>query len=251
MLTRLVSKKWILPSLLVPLAMGVMVRLGIWQLDRLEGRREHNQHVRSMRAMEPLDMNQGLRSSAVSAADLAGMEYRDVTVSGEYLHDQEMVIRNQAWDHQPGVHLLTPLKIDGTDQAVLVDRGWIPLESFQDGRWKSFTQSGRVKVNGMIRIAPSESSFGGRPNPTPPGGKTVKAWNFVDIEAIEGQTGLSLLPVYIQGAPAGENDHLPYRGQPEFELTQGPHLGYAIQWFMFAAILGLGYPVYVHRQEDS
>lgn len=249
MLARLVSKKWLLPTLLIPLAMGVMIRLGFWQLDRLEGRREHNRHVRAMRAEEPLHLNKMI--PAGSTSKLAGMEYRDVVVRGQYLHQWEMVIRNQAWDHQPGVHLLTPMAIEGTDRMILVDRGWIPLEAYQDGSWKTYTSSSQITVKGMIRTSQSAPALGGRANPTPPAEGFADAWQFVDIDAIEQQLDLPLLPVYVQQIPREEDDQLPYTAQPAFELSQGPHLGYAIQWFMFAAILGVGYPVYVYRQEKS
>jgi hypothetical protein len=42
---------------------------------------------------------------------------------------------------------------------------------------------------------------------------------------------------------------MPYRALPELDLTEGPHLGYAVQWFIFASLLGVGYPIYVRREE--
>jgi len=43
---------------------------------------------------------------------------------------------------------------------------------------------------------------------------------------------------------------LPYRSAPDLELTEGPHMGYAIQWFTFAVLLLGGYPVFVNREES-
>lgn len=243
----LLSKKWLIPTLLVPLAVAGMVRLGIWQLDRLEQRRAHNRQVRIMRAAQPVELNAQTLSSV--ADDLSSWEYRSVHVRGEFDPGNGMIIRNQAWEQQPGVHVLTPLLIQGTDQAVLVDLGWIPQEEYRKGQWKRYIQSGSLKLKGMIRTSQSPPALGGQSNPTPQPGKHITAWNFIDIEAIQGQMPYPLLSVYIQAAPRGEQDSLPYRTQPEFDLTAGPHLGYAIQWFAFAIVLGIGYPVYVYRKE--
>jgi len=253
MLKTFFTKKWILPTLLVPLAVALMVRLGFWQLDRLDQRQAHNQQVVTMLDADAVEISAHSltgENAAVTADDLLAWEYRDAIVRGEYDHQREMIVRNQTWEQQLGVHLLTPLKISGTDQAVLVDRGWIPLEDYQQGRWKNYTEPGEQEIRGMIRSSQSPPALGGQDNPTPQPGKHIAAWNFIDIKAIERQLPYSLLPMYIQLAPDGEEEQLPYRRRPEFELTPGPHLGYAIQWFAFAAVLGFGYPLYVYRQEE-
>ena len=116
------SRRWFLTTLLVLVGMGVLARLGIWQLDRLDQRRAFNARVQAQIDQPPLDLDaKGLN------ADLTNMEYRQVVVTGEYDHSQEIAIRNQYWGNEWGVHLVTPLKIDGTEQAVLVDVTLIPL----------------------------------------------------------------------------------------------------------------------------
>jgi surfeit locus 1 family protein len=60
-----------------------------------------------------------------------------------------------------------------------------------------------------------------------------------------------ILPVYIQQSPDPAWTGLPYRSEPDLDLTEGPHLGYAIQWFTFATILFVGYPFFIHRDEHD
>ncbi len=243
MIKTLFSRHWILPTLIVPLAVAVMIRLGFWQLDRLEQRRAFNAHVSEVSAASPLELNVDTLE-----ADLESMEYRTVMVSGEYDHAHEIAIRNQAWNDQPGVHLLTPLIIAGSEQAIMVDRGWIPLDVYQSDDWAAYEVVGQVSLNGMLRLSQTEPSFGGRPDPTPQPGEQLRAWNFVNLERIAQQMPYPLQHIYIQQAPEEGQAQLPYRSLPEFELTEGPHLGYAVQWFIFAAILGVGYPFYVRRE---
>ncbi len=61
-----------------------------------------------------------------------------------------------------------------------------------------------------------------------------------------------LLPVYLLQSPAPEgNVTLPYRSEPEVDLSEGPHLGYALQWFAFAITAGVIYLALVRSREKK
>jgi surfeit locus 1 family protein len=245
MFRALISRRWMLATILVLVATAVMIRLGIWQLDRLVQRRAFNAHVSSQLVLSTLNLNIDSLNE-----NLVAMEYREVTVSGEYDFEQEIIIRNQVWNGQAGVHLLTPLNIRGLDQSVFVDRGWIPLDKYKNDLWADYDESGLVHVSGQIRLSQEKPTFGGRPDIIPALGESMKVWNFVNLEAISLQIDYSVLPIYIQQSPKEAWTKLPYRSQPDLDLTEGPHLGYAGQWFLFAAILFIGYPIFV-RQEGK
>ena len=241
----LFSRRWWKTTILAILAIGAMVRLGIWQLDRLEQRRLFNARVQEQLDQPMLE----LKADALGA-DLEAMEYREAHVTGEYEHSFEVALRNQAHNNQFGVHLITPLRIAGSDQAVLIDRGWIPYEDYESGQWAEFAESGQVEVRGRIRVSQTRPTIGFRSDPTPaPGEGPLRTWNMLNVSRIAEMVPYSLLPVYIQQAPDSAWTAMPYRSLPEIELTEGSHLGYAVQWFTFALILGIGYPVYVYRQQ--
>jgi surfeit locus 1 family protein len=250
-LTRLFSRQWWLTTLLVIVAAGVMIRLGFWQLDRLESRRAFNARVQAQIEKPPLDLTAAAIQSD-SLAGLEGMEYRQVEVVGEYDHSTEVALRNQAFNNLIGVRLITPLRIVGSVQSVLVDRGWIPLEDFASGDWSQYSEPGKVEVRGVIRASQTRPEIGWRKDILPrPGEPPLKAWNMVNVSGIAWQVPYPLLPIYIQQAPDPTWTTLPHRSQPKLELSEGSHLGYAIQWFLFAAILGAGYPFYVRREEAT
>lgn len=244
------TRRWIFTTLLVIAAAAVMARLGIWQLDRLEQRRAFNARVQAQINEPMLDL-----SARAPSANLIDMEYRQATVTGEYDFTNQVALRNQAWENQWGVHLLTPLKIAGSDESIFVDRGWISGADFEaglaEGRWPQFDEPGVVTVHGVIRRQQTRPDFGRISDPTPAPGQRQGAWNLANISQISEQVPYSLLPVYIQQAPSEQWTSLPYRSQPELELTEGSHLGYAIQWFSFAGILLLGYPFFVLREERA
>jgi surfeit locus 1 family protein len=242
---RMFSRRWLLATLIVLAGVALCVRLGIWQLDRLEKRRAFNARVQSQIDQPPLNL-----SSETVGEDLYNMEYRPAKVSGTYDFSQEIAIINQSYGNELGVHLVTPLLISGSDQAILVDRGWIPHQDYQSGDWSKFAEPGVVEIEGVLRRPQTKAEIGGRTDPPlTPGEPFRAAWNFVNIEQIGEQVTLPLLGAYIQQSPDPAWTKLPYRTQPEIEITEGPHLSYALQWFSFAVLLGIGYPFFIRRQE--
>ncbi|MGC8855630.1 MAG: SURF1 family protein [Anaerolineae bacterium] len=236
------SRQWILTTLLVILGAAVCVRLGIWQLDRLAQRRAFNAHVLEMRALPPLDLNTS------TAADLTSMEYRAVRVRGKYDFEHQVALRNQYYGDQYGFHLLTPLLLED-GRAILIDRGWIPADGNDSpAAWRAYDEPGEITLEGIIRLGRARPDVGGVPDRTlAPGQTRLDFWNFVNLERIAGQVPYPLLPVYVQPNVNPDDSTPPIPFQPEVEISEGPHLGYALQWFTFAAILLFGYPFYLRK----
>ena len=242
LLLKMFTRKWLLATLLVLAGTALCVRLGIWQLDRLDQRRAFNSQVETMRAMPLLDLNSELPD------DLAGMEWRAVQVTGEYDFENQVALRNQYYGDQYGYHLLTPLLFKGT--AVLVDRGFIPAESNSTpADWRKYDEPDTVTVKGQIRLGQTKPAFGGVADALSANGARLEIWNNTDITRIADQLPYPILPVFVQ-PDMDENDTeppIPY--QPVVELTEGSHFGYALQWFTFATILFVGYPFFLRKQE--
>ena len=239
-LKKMFTRSWILATLLVFAGSIFCIRMGIWQLDRLEQRRAFNAQVESMRAEELLNLNQSV------PVDISRMEWRAVSVTGEYDFENQVALRNQYNGTEYGYHLVTPLNFsDG--KAVLVDRGFIPADGNSTPKdWRKYDEMGLVTVTGQIRLGQEKPAFGGVADPN---ADHLDIWNNLDMDRISMQSSFPILPVFVQpDAVAGDSTPpIPY--QPVVELTEGPHFGYALQWFSFAAILFLGYPFYLRKQQ--
>ena len=241
-------------TLLAFAAVIVMMGLGFWQLDRLQQRRAFNERVAAQIHAAPLVLD----ANRIKQNDLTQMEYHAVIVVGQYDFTQEVALRNQAYKDQVGVNLLTPLVISGTNQAVLVNRGWIPFEFSAPDKWAQFNTPGIVEVRGIIRYSQSKPDFGGINDPT---GK-LSVWNLVNLERIQQQMPYPLVPVYVQQTPSGtakigegtpytvvnvptnsktKQMTLPAFDEVRVDLTDGSNLIYAIQWFIFALFVAIGY----------
>jgi surfeit locus 1 family protein len=236
---KMFSRAWILATLLVFAGAAFCVRMGIWQLDRLKQRRAFNSQVETMRAMEVLDLNQTVPD------DISKMEWREVTVTGEYDFENQVTLRNQFNGDQYGYHLITPLRFSGG--VVLVNRGFIPADgNSTPSEWRKYDEVGQVTVTGQIRLGQEKPAFGGVADAE---ASHLDVWNNLDVNRIVAQSPYPMLPVFIQPNEVEGDNVPPIAFQPEVELTEGPHFSYALQWFSFATILFFGYPFYLRKQK--
>jgi surfeit locus 1 family protein len=70
----------------------------------------------------------------------------------------------------------------------------------------------------------------------------------INLVQIEKQVGIPLLPIYIQETPDPAFTGLPERIMPQIDLSEGPHLSYAIQWFSFTVILLVVFILFIHKK---
>ncbi len=215
---------------------SAMIALGFWQWGRLQERKDFNAKVIAQTNAPPLAING-------EAIDAASLEYRRATVSGIYDFSQEVVLRNRTYNGVAGVHLLTPLKIEKSSNAILIDRGWISYpDSFPfEKRSKYNKPNGSVTVTGLIRLSQTRPDASLAPADPPLNAELPRldTWFYSDIALMQKQIPYPIMSFYIERFPATDPDELP-APNPELELSEGSHLSYVIQWFSFAIIFTVG-----------
>jgi len=193
------------------------VRLGFWQLNRLHGRKDVNAMLEARGAQAP---------APITSLQPDAMPYRHVTVTGTYDPAHEQILSGRTSDQgDPGNLVLTPLVL-GNGTAVIVDRGWVPLETGTPPvGGTAAAPTGQVTVTGLA--LPPDQVSNPPVNPSPP--------LVTRIDLGRGDLPYTLLPVYVM-----LQDQQPAQAQPEVlappGFDNGPHLSYAIQWFSFATI---------------
>lgn len=247
-LLHLFKRPWVFVTPFIVLAALVMVRLGIWQLDRLAQRRTLNAQVLAQINQPALRL-----TSTELHQDLNTLVFRTVILRGTWDNAHTMVIGNQIYENQMGVNLLTPFKITDSEAVLLVNRGWIPFEDWQRGDLSAYEINGEVEISAMLRA--SQTSAGLRECLDPVEGTPefpFQVW-CVDVAGIAARLPYPLLPVYALQLPpdSGIQSVPPYAVSPHIEISEGNHLSYAVQWFSFAVILLLGYPFFVRREEQA
>ena len=241
LLKSLLSRRWWWVTLIVVILMGVLARLGVWQLDRLEQRRAANAVVAASLATPPVDVGNFDLST-----DISSLENRQVSAGGTFDHDRQVLLKVQNWGYRAGVNLITPLVLDDGEPAVLVDRGWIPdTEAGPEGR-SAFDVPGEVDIEGYIALSQVRS----RATVATPEGPLTEVYR-VDISTIQPQMPYTLLPFYVVQNPQNNNEQLPYRLVRQLDLSEGSHLGYAAQWFIFSIGLGIAYLAFVNKSNHQ
>jgi surfeit locus 1 family protein len=243
---RLLQPKWLLAHTAVLAVVALFVWLGSWQLDRLEERRLENELGERRLNAEV----SSLEVAVETTEDLDSLRYRRVTVTGEFDPTNELLIRSQVHQGSAGFHVITPLvpMRDGivSGEAVLVNRGWIPLTLDEVPVTEAPPPSGVVTVEGWVELSRSRPMFG----PEDPAEGRVSTLSRVDIDRIQLQIPDPLLPVYIVQLVKRDAELPVPVDPPDFE-DQGPHLAYAIQWFGFAAVGLIGYYFLARRRLRS
>jgi cytochrome oxidase assembly protein ShyY1 len=207
------------------------IALGIWQVARLHQKQQFNAAVRAGLAEPPAPVEAVLSDGV----DPDTVRYRRVEATGTYDTDHGFVLYGRTQDSQAGNHLLTPLLLsDG--RAILVDRGWVPLEVDEPGAPEAAPPSGAVDVEGVLF-----SSEGDLPGVADAGGPAETTLSRLDLGTIQAQLPYPIEPSYLllQRQRPTQPGELP-APSPLPELSEGPHLSYAIQWFTFAVIAVAG-----------
>lgn len=224
----------------------VCASMGIWQLDRLQQRRARNAELESRLALPVTTFPPGQAIQEPS--------FRAYTVTGEFDPLHAILLKNQPLDEQAGYHLLVPLLFEDGTPALLVDRGWLPndLGLQNEPAILAAQLTGIATVTGVLlpsQEQPAMSILGDQIPAT--GEPPLLAWRLVDLEGIARQLPYDLYPLYLaQTGPPVQSGGFPI---PTFEpdLSDGPHVSYAIQWFAFAAISLVGGAALLRRQRAS
>ena len=235
---------WIVSHVLVATLVVVMIALGFWQVRRYGERADRNETIEE-RTTGPVQPWPAAVFGVVDTVDGPDAEYTPVQLSGTYDPAEEFVVVSRTQDGAPGRWIVTPLRQSDGGPAVLVLRGFAPLaiddaDPPVDG---VEPPPGEVTVQGWIR--PSSSPSGIQADRSRVGDSE---WARIDIDQYREETGEDVAPVYVQLATQTPPTDAPVLTPvPLPELTAGPHVGYAAQWFIFSTIAVVGYGLILRR----
>lgn len=228
------SRRTIVFCIFALAAAAVFARLGLWQLARLHEKVRRNASIAAQQLQPATPL-------AAVPRDTAGAHYRKATVFGRFDYDQEVVWGARTHQGSPGVDLVTPLRIAGSDSAILVNRGWVYSPdgaSVNRARWR---ERDTATITGYIEVyAPDAGVTNVAREP-----RLVRRLSRSDLSP---RMHYPLAPYYLVATgDSADGAHPARRELPA--LDEGPHLSYALQWFSFAAIaLGGAGLMYFHER---
>ena len=212
--------------------------LGTWQFNRRAEALAEVARIDANYDADPIPVAEALPDPESFDID---QRWQVVTLSGEYLHDEEVVVRNRPFAGSSGFEVITPFRLDdGT--VFMVDRGWIAQGS--DGRPSEYAAPPVGQVEVEARLKAGEGRIAGRTS-------TGDEFATIDLPELAERVGepayTGAYGVLVQSrADASE----PPLAAARPVRDEGPHLSYALQWFVFAlmAFIGLGWAANQERK---
>lgn len=213
-----------LPFIVTLLLVVLGIALGNWQVRRAAEKTALQTLLAQRTAAPPLALDGG-------PVDPAAIEYRRVTVTGEFVAAWPLYLDNRPLEGRSGFIVLMPFRIAGSPHAVLVARGWLPRDpSMHDRVPPLATPTGLQTIAGMAVLHPARTMQLGTPAPPRPGAIVQN----LDAAAFARASSLDLLPLLVEQTDA--NDGALVREWPSPALGIARHKGYAFQWYALAVM---------------
>jgi cytochrome oxidase assembly protein ShyY1 len=228
-----------IPFIATVLLVALGIALGNWQTRRAEEKLAIAARIAERSAAEPVVLGGGGVSTSdrvESGLHPTDFEYRRVRVTGEFVQDWALFLDNRPQGGRAGFYLAMPFKIAGSDQHVLVLRGWLPRDPREYTRLPEFaTPGGTVTIDGVATASAGQVMQLGTPGAVKPGAIVQN----LALDEVARASGLRLAPFFVQQAgpaPAGEGL---VRDWPVPSAGVDKHRGYAFQWYALAAMAAL------------
>jgi surfeit locus 1 family protein len=218
----------LIPFIAMLVVVVIGISLGQWQLRRAAEKEAIEQKMKERETAAPVRLDGAAGSP--SAADADALEFRQVTVRGQFLSGWTVYLNNRPHRGQAGFYVLTPLKIAGSNRHIVVARGWASRDLSNPVRVpQAATPAGMVEVTGIARRNAGRLLQLGKAEPLKPGAILQN----LDIAELAHASGLDMEP-FILEQTSDDGDAL-VRDWPRPSLGLDRHQGYAFQWFALAA----------------
>ena len=225
-------------SVITLIALAILIGLGTWQVQRL--------HWKNTMIAERIERSEAAPTRLPSDfRDPETLEFSRVSVSGQFLHDQEMFLHARTYNGNVGFNVITPFELtDG--RHILVNRGWVPPERKMPESRAEAQVLGITEVEGLLRTDGWKGLDFVRPDNEP----DERNYYYVDIAAMAEANGLQSIigAVYIDAGPKANPGGFPIGSQTRIYL-RNDHLQYAITWYALAAVLAVIFFLYHYRRE--
>lgn len=232
----------LLPSIAAFLLVALTVSLGNWQTRRAAEKVALQAERDQAAAQAPVTLD----ARALAAPDaLLG---RRVVADGRFLERYSVFIDNRGYRGQAGFHVLTPFRLEGQAETVLVLRGWVPQDPAARGRLPALaTPATPVRIEALAQRDLDQVLE--LMKAAPPGPED-RLWQNASISAVSQWSGLALLPVVLRqtteallpfgvpptASPAPEAVAL-VRDWPSPGAGVDKHRAYAFQWYSMAVLV--------------
>ena len=225
-------KPGLVPTIITLLILPILLRLGFWQLERAEEKKDLIELFKKQNELGPLLIKDNIKIGN-------NFNYRNSQVEGNYITTKLIFIDNKIYQGKSGVYVLTPFKLKNSDYSILINRGWVPMSIDRSSLPEIETTSNMLTISGKIKIITEKPFTVGEQFQSNQGWPALMQW--ININEIEKKSGLKLLPYLFL---LGEKEQSGYvRDWKPVLMLPEKSISYAVQWFSLALALLIIYIV--------
>ncbi len=226
----------LITSLLALVFFCLFISLGIWQLDRADYKRTLYSDFENRQSGQAIDLNH----DNTKLSDKEEIIWRHVNATGEFLEQYQILLDNQVEKGQAGYYVYTPFKLEQSEHAVLVNRGWLSTDNDRTVSPALIMTNDLVNIMGLAKEEPKTGLLL-KNMPPEQMNKGVYRVQRLNIDEVAELTKTKLLPYIVRLEPESKHG---YRRQWQLPGSGvSIHNGYAFQWFAFATVLLIIYLV--------
>ena len=229
-----------LPTLATIVLLPVLISLGFWQLDRAEQKREILRQFEQQQDRAILDLNEGVPEREY-------YPYQRVAVTGKYDAKQQFLLDNKVYQGRAGYQVITPLLLPHKEQAILVNRGWIPQSASRMQLPSIPTPTETISITGQMKLDMGTTLQLGESGIRSDTWPRIIQW--LEIEQMENKLGYKILPFIVLQDPNSEAGFV--RDWYIKKISPEKNISYAVQWFALAlALVIIFLVVNTHKVEE-
>lgn len=214
--------------------------LGTWQVKRKMWKENLIREMEKKLNLEAEPLPENLE-------DLNNMEYQNIVVKGQFIHDRELLLGPRglispkaADNHQggglftsqsasSGFQIITPFKLDGREETILVNRGWVARDKKNPNTRRQGQVEGIVEIQGIVRLEEARPQF-------TPEHRGNSLFFYRDLFKMSSMTNSEPYFIDIKYDPSLPAE-APIGGQTRVAL-RNEHLSYIITWYSISAFTG-------------
>ena len=227
---------WLWPSLAALLVIALTCSLGLWQLDRAAAKEERARQFDRSAQQPPIWIGGQLLAAEP-------VNYRPISARGEWLTEYAVYLDNQVHKGQVGFFVYMPLRLEGSDLCVLVNRGWIAAGVDRAHLPEIKSLQGSITINGSARLSSAHFKELSKDY------REGRIWENLTTERFTQWSGLKLQPFELwQTDPAADGLA---RDWIRPDSGSDRNRAYAFQWFALAGLTGCLWAYYFFKKETT
>lgn len=213
-----------LPAAILAALVPLFGTLGLWQMQRADEKRALQQEYDERTVAAPLRLD--------AAAEAASLRYRRVVARGKFDADYQILIDNRVHRGVPGYHVITPLKLEGSETRVLVNRGWVALGASREQLPAVDAPTGLHEITGIATV-PADKVFA-LANHAAPARGWQPVWQHLEMRRYIASVPFAVQPIVV--LLDADVAHGYTREWARLDAGIALHQGYAFQWFALATL---------------